>query len=293
MMWWIIAIPGSTAVILAVSWYLSGKIRSQALTPACNPDPETEKLNQAMRSYEIEVTVPGPLGPLPAWFFPGESDIILIGVHGKGGGRDRTLHIAAAAHQLGHSALMVSYRNDWGVAPDPSGMFRYGITEWEDIQAAVLWAFQRGIATRVVLAGYSMGAGIIAAFLRESPYAKAVIKVIFDSPMLNLRECIRHQGRQISRVIMPLVWVAERIAARWVDWSRVNYLEETGWLKVPALVIHGDRDPVVPFSVSTRLKELCPSLVTFERFSTGVHGGSWDADRGRYAALTAAFLKGV
>jgi pimeloyl-ACP methyl ester carboxylesterase len=89
-----------------------------------------------------------------------------------------------------------------------------------------------------------------------------------------------------------LIWTAERIAsARFgVDWSATGYLDETTWLKVPVLVTHGDDDPRVPISISMRLNELKPSLVTFEVFPGAGHLESWNIDRSRYTSLVESFL---
>jgi len=89
-----------------------------------------------------------------------------------------------------------------------------------------------------------------------------------------------------------LISTAKKIAsARFgVDWSAVSYLDETTWLKVPALVTHGDDDPRVPISISRRLNELKPSLVSFEVFPGAGHLESWNTDRPRYASLLESFL---
>jgi hypothetical protein len=89
-----------------------------------------------------------------------------------------------------------------------------------------------------------------------------------------------------------LIRTAKRIAsARFgVDWSAIRYLDETTWLKVPALVTHGDDDPRVPISTSLRLNELKPSLVTFEAFPGAGHLESWNIDRSRYTSLVESFL---
>ena len=96
----------------------------------------------------------------------------------------------------------------------------------------------------------------------------------------------------IGRLPAPLIRTAKRIAsARFdVDWSAMSYLAETTWLKVPALVIHGDDDPRVPISTSLRLNELKRSLVTFEVFPGAGHLESWNTDRSRYTSLVESFL---
>jgi pimeloyl-ACP methyl ester carboxylesterase len=201
---------------------------------------------------------------------------------------------------MGFPALAVTYRNDLGAARDPSGYHRYGQTEWSDIEAAVRWSLAQG-ARSVVLVGQSMGGGgVVAAFLERSPLAPKVTRVVLDAPMLDLPAAIDHQaGRHlipiIGRLPAPLIWMAKSIAsARFgVDWPATSYLDETTWLKVPALVTHGEDDPRVPISISIRLNELKPSLVTLERFPGAGHLESWNIDRPRYTSLVESFLEPV
>lgn len=246
-----------------------------------------------------DVVIPGPLGPLPAWYFPGRHETFVIGVHGQNGTRKDVLRIVDIVHRMGFPALAVTYRGDLGVAPDPSGYFRYGQTEWRDIEAAVRWSLAHG-ARNVVLAGQSMGAGIVAAFLRHSPHAAAAARVVFDAPMLDLRATVdyqvrRHSGPVTGRLLSPLVWAARRTAsARFgVDWPAIAYLDETGWLKVPVLVTHGDEDLRVPASISATLKQRHPSLVALEVFPGAGHLESWNIDRARYTSLVRSFLAPV
>ena len=243
-----------------------------------------------------EVAVPGPLGPLPAWYFPGRGETFVIGVHGQNGTRKDVLRIVDIVHHMGFPALAVTYRNDLGTVPDPSGCLRQGQTEWRDIEAAVRWSLAHG-ARSVVLAGQSMGGAVVAAFLKYSPFAPVVARVLLDAPMLDLHAVVDYQvGRYctpaLGRILAPLVWTAERIASMrfGVDWSAVGYLDEATWLKVPALVTHGDDDTRVPVSVSATLRQRRPSLVTLEVFPGAGHLESWNIDRARYTSLVETFL---
>jgi uncharacterized protein len=250
----------------------------------------------ALGIVKHDVVVPGGLGPLPAWYFPGPGSRFVIGVHGQNGTRWDVLRIVDVVRRRGFPALAVTYRNDLGTVRDPSGFHRYGQAEWSDLEAAVRWSLAQG-ARSVVLAGQSMGGGVVAAFLERSPLAPKVTRVVLDAPMLDLRAAIGHQVDRhplpvIGRLPGPLVWTAKRIAsARFgVDWAATSYLDETSWLKVPALVTHGEDDPRVPISISVRLSELKPSLVTLERFPGAGHLESWNIDRARYTSLVETFL---
>jgi uncharacterized protein len=296
---------------LAASAKVSGDVITRPLTVTAGSAPTVGQLAALDRSYFLgdprkaldiplqDVIVQGPLGPLPAWYFPGLGSTFVIGVHGQNGTRKDVLRVIDIAHHMGFPALAVTYRNDLGVARDPSGYFRYGQTEWRDLEAAVRWSLSHG-AQRVVLAGQSMGGAVIAAFLEHSLSAPKVARVVFDAPMLDLHAAVEHQASRRSLPVIGsipslLVWPAERIAsARFgVDWSSTRYLDEAMWLKIPALVTHGDDDIRVPISISIRLKELKPSLVKFARFADAGHLESWNIDRARYTSLMASFLAPV
>ena len=245
------------------------------------------------------VVVPGPAGPLPAWHFPGRSRTFVICVHGQNGTRKDVLRIVDVVHHMGFPALAVTYRNDLGVAPDPSGYLRHGQTEWRDIEAAVQWSLAHG-ARRIVLAGQSMGGGVVAAFLKHSPLAPAVARVVLDAPMLDLHAAVgyqvaRHCTPAIGRLLAPVVWTAERIASLrfGIDWSATAYLDEIAWLNVPVLITHGDDDTRVPVSISAALAELRPSLATLAVFPGAGHLESWNIDRARYTSLVESFLAPV
>ncbi len=283
-----VAWPGGTGH-LGASAAVSGDIITRPLTVISGSAPAAGQLAALDRSYFLsdpetalglpmrDIVLPGPLGPLPAWYFPAPGRTFIIGVHGQNGTRRDVLRVIDIAHRMGFPALAVTYRNDLGTVPDPSGYLRYGQTEWGDVEAAVRWSLAQG-ARRVVLVGQSMGGGIVAAFLARSPLAPRVARVVLDAPMLDLRAVIEyHAGRHLIPVIgplpAPLVWAAERMAsARFgVDWSATGYLDGTDWLQVPVLLTHGDDDPRVPLSTSLRLRELQPSLVTVEVFPGAGH----------------------
>ena len=239
-----------------------------------------------------DVTVAGPLGPLPAWYVPAAGRTWVVMVHGKGGLRREFLRDLPVVHAAGLPALVVTYRNDAGNAQDPSGQFGYGATEWPDLQAAVDWATAHG-AHDVVLYGNSMGGGIVAAFLQHSDRAHLVRGVVLDSAMLDFTATVdlAASTTDLPFVGLPvpssLTWTAERIAgARFdIDWAALDYVSDPGRVKVPVLAIHGDADPTVPVSVSERLAAAHPDLVQLAVFPKAAHLESWNTDRVRFETL--------
>jgi pimeloyl-ACP methyl ester carboxylesterase len=243
-----------------------------------------------------DVSYRGPLGSYPAWFAPGSRDTWAILVHGNSLDRLDTIKVVPALHRLGLPVLMISYRNDAGAPEDPSGMLRYGLTEWRDLAAAVQYALSHG-ARRVVLVGYSMGGGIAASFLERSPLAARVSGVILDSPMLDLSRSV---DLGASRQTLPLAGfplpqsltdVAKWIAG-WrygVDWTSLDYLNGVAKIHAPILLFQGTADETVPAATSDELARTARD-VTYVRVGGADHLDSWNLDPARYDGAVQAFV---
>lgn len=240
-----------------------------------------------------EVAVPGPLGPMPAWLVDGDPRTWVIFVHGKGSVRREALRALPVVHAAGFTSLVMTYRNDAGNAPDPGGRHTYGRTEWEDLQAAAEYA-QRGGAERMILYGYSMGAGIVLSFMDRSPAAGRALAIVLDSPMLSFGSTIDFQaGRR--NVPGPVIAVGKRMIS-WrfgVDWDAVDYRDTARQLEIPLLLFHGSEDDQTPVEESDALAGARPDLVTYERVEGASHVRSWNVDPARYEGALAAFLRSL
>lgn len=246
-----------------------------------------------------DVTVPGPLGEYPAWYIPGTRDTWAILVHGNSLNRLDTMRMVPVLHQQGFPILMISVRNDRGAPEDPSGMLRYGLTEWRDLQAAVAYTSSHG-ADRVILVGYSMGGGIIASFLERSPLASRVSAAILDSPMLDFGRAVDlgASNESLPLVGLPLPQSLTDVAkwiAGWrygVDWKGLNYLAQADRIRVPILVFHGAVDQSVPPQTSRELAAGRPN-VTLVVVPRADHLDSWNLDPAAYDVAVRAFLDRV
>jgi len=221
-------------------------------------------------------------------------------VHGKGTSRQEMLRLLSVVHAAGLPALVITYRNDEGQPADSRGQYRYGATEWRDLDGAVQYALGQG-ATAVVPVGISMGGGIVASFLQHSPLAGRTAGVILDAPMLNLGSVVDLGAAQRRLPLLPLPIPAPLTAtAQWlagrrfgVNWPELNYLRDPTWVRVRTLVLHGADDTLVPVADSARLAAARPDLVTLLRFPGADHVESWNADRSRYEQAVRGFLTTV
>ena len=192
-----------------------------------------------------QVTYPSG-GDLSGWFAAGDSDTWAVLVHGKGGSPAEMARMAVSTTEAGLPSLLIGYRNDPGAPEDPSGHYGYGATEWHDLADAVSYARAHG-ARHVVLGGASMGGAIVASYLEHAdPPPGLVSGVVLDAPMLDLDRVVDH-GAEEKGLPGFLTSSAEWLTGvRFgVDWSSVDYLDDTSWASVPVLVLHGTEDDTV------------------------------------------------
>jgi hypothetical protein len=240
-----------------------------------------------------EVTFASQLGEFPAWFVDGPGDTWVIFVHGKGAGRREALRMLPTVAEMGLPSLIITYRNDLEAPRGPDGYYRYGQTEWHDLEAAADFASRQG-ADKLILVGYSMGGAIVMSFLYESPSAERVAGVILDAPMLDFSATIDLAAAQ-RNVPGFLTAVAKRIAGfRFdIDWDSLNYLSRADELSAPILLIHGDADETMPVGSSDALAESRSDIVTYVRVEGAGHVRSWNTNPDAYEAALRDFLAGV
>lgn len=247
-----------------------------------------------------DVTYMTPQGEIGAWRVPsGDGSVWAIHAHGWRASRREALRSLPIYHDAGITSLVIDYRNDEGAPADPSGLYRFGRTEWEDLEGAVGYAVDHG-AERIVLVGYSTGAALALAFMERSELAGDVTAMVLDSPNVDMGETVRFEAskRTLPGTSLPvpasLTAVAMFIAdLRWdVDWSRIDYVERAGEIvTVPTLIFHGVDDDRVPIDVSRRLHMASPDQIQLIEVPQAGHVTSWNVDPEGYAASLTTFVE--
>jgi hypothetical protein len=245
-----------------------------------------------------DVSIDGPLGAYPAWLVDGGTDAPwTVVVHGNSLSRLNDVRWLPSLHEAGYPTLTITYRNDAGAPEDPSGLLRYGLTEWEDLEAAVRYALDHG-SDGVVLFGDSMGGGVIAAFMQRSPLADRVHALVLDAPMLDFDATVSDNAARetlIGPIHVPptLTWSAKRIATLrdGVDWGSLRYLEDPQALGVvPVLILHGTEDLTVPIATSREAAARYPATVTLIECDGADHIECWNVDGDALEARVTDFL---
>ena len=240
-----------------------------------------------------DVRYTSPLGEFNAWYVEGKAKTWVIFVHGRNSTPREGLRILPTIVKLGYPVLLINYRNDEGLPPNPDGLLRYGQTEYQDLEGAVSYALQHG-AQDVVLVGYSMGGAIVANFLYQSALADKVRGVILDAPMINFNKTIDLgvQQRGYPTLVAGLAKGFSQLRFG-VQWRKLDYLRDAQRLKAPILLFHGDADPTVPVETSDALAKARPDIVRYVRVPGALHVGSWNRDPAAYESAVRDFLAGL
>jgi len=239
------------------------------------------------------VNVPTPLGDMPAWLVPGSRDTWVLFVPGMAAGRGEALRAMPAIAALHYPMLMTSYRNGPGAPRSKDRLYHLGKAEWEDLQAAVRYALERG-ARRVVLFGISMGGAIVADLLDRSELDHEVAGVILDSPVLDWDAAVQLAAdrRHVPRL---LTLVAEQLVSMRTgfDWNGPEGKVRASEFTVPILLFHGTADRTVPIATSDALAAAAGGRVTFVRTPEAGHVQSWNFDPEGYDRKVQAWLERV
>ena len=250
-----------------------------------------------------DVSFSSPLGEFPAWQVTADTSTWAIFVHGrnsKRGTRRGALRMLPAVADLGITSLIINYRNDEGLPPNPDGYHRFGQTEWADLEGAAEYAVDSG-AEKLILVGHSMGGAIVASFLYQSPVAESVVGVVLDAPMLDFDATVDYGAsrRSVPVVGLPIPGVLTAMAKSLagfrfgIDFEALDYLSRADQLAAPVLLFHGDADKTVPVTTSDALAEARSDIVEYIRGTDVGHTRSWNLDPAAYEEAVTNFLRGL
>lgn len=250
-----------------------------------------------MEAFAIEyenVRIPGNLGVNPAWYIDGPSDTWVIVVHGEGlDERAQALRVLPVLQDGGFPTLVITYRND-SAAPDDGGYYRWGLSEWQDIDAAMTFARNRDQDADFILYGFGMGANIATMHLHESERASEVRGAILDSVVVDLGSVVDRIAEE--RGIPGVVKIAAKAVARirfGLEWSELNQFARADQFDIPMLLMHGTEDHVAPIAETDQFIASVAAPMTYERFEGAGRAELWNSDPDRYNELVLGFLLDV
>jgi fermentation-respiration switch protein FrsA (DUF1100 family) len=170
---------------------------------------------------------------LHGWFLPfKDSARLMIISHGNAGNiGDRSEMAEYVNREFKTAVLMYDYRGYGQSAGEPSETGLYS-----DLKGALLYGRSRGFSPDSV---YLMGQSLGTAVTVEIASRETVGGVILEAPFTSVRGVARHY-----MFSMPVDYLLS---------SRFDSLSKIQQVHAPIAVVHGKRDPVIPFELGQRL----------------------------------------
>jgi fermentation-respiration switch protein FrsA (DUF1100 family) len=197
---------------------------------------------------------------LHAWWHPGrgadapDDGPVLLWCHGNAGNiTHREANLLATA-ECGMAALLFDYRG-YGQSegrPSESGLYL-------DADAAYRYLTdERGIEPgRIVVFGRSLGAAVALDLALRQPVAGLIMESAFENV------------RAMARLQVPLLPVGPLLRCRFDSLARI------GGLTVPLLMLHGDRDRIVPMSQGQAVFDAAPEPKSWHTISGAGHNDTY------------------
>ena len=206
--------------------------------------------NEGQRIYGIAY-IPDVEGKMP----------LAILSHGLGGSYSSCLAEAEQYASHGIAAYAFDFRGGGGSRSDGSTTQMSVMTEVSDLEvvlaAAKTWDFVD--ADRIVLNGFSQG-GIVSA-ITAARHVDGVAGLVLCYPALLVHDAVHEQFDSLDDVPDEYYfnWIYAGRAYTADMWDYDVYAEIGNYTK-PVLLMHGDRDYIVPISYAERAAEVYPAV---------------------------------
>ena len=213
--------------------------------------PSTEEVAPNIQGVTVQYIPTRDGQTLVAWYLPPpRGGPIFLFFDGNGGrpqiwsGRWRRIRDGGAGF------LAVYYRGYSGSTGEPSEAGLH-----EDARAGYDWLIARGHGAQdIVIHGFSLGTGVAVQLAAERP-ARALI---LEAPFTSINDVVADHAPMFS-------------SASSIITDRFASSEWIGRVHMPVLIVHGDRDNVVPISESEHLFALANGPKQFVRMPGGDH----------------------
>ena len=208
---------------------------------------------------------------LHGWFFPGEkAQPVILHLHGNAGNISHRLDLAQMFVRKGLSVFLFDYRG-FGKSegrPDEKGLYQDGMAAYEYLvqKKAIL-------PSNIVLHGHSIGAAVAI----EVALKRSAKGVILESAFTSTKDMAK---------TMPIFFLLSPLLP-----ASYNNLEKAARLRTPKLVIHGDGDDIVPFSMGQKLFEGAAEPKFFYPVRNAGHNDVFTVGGERYLEVVAEFAR--
>ena len=216
-----------------------------------------------------------------------ESNKIAILLHGYKGTAYRDFNcISKIIFKEGYKVLMIDQRAH---GTSEGHVITFGVRETKDLLSWIDYVKARFNNIEILLVGVSMGAHTI---LNAADKIDKDIKIIADCPYSSPRAILSNTIRSVHLPVWlfyPLLNLTCHI------YGHESLNKASAYLTVKnsdnkILIIHGDKDHVIPYTDSKKLADTYPNNIRYEVFKNADHGISALVDFDRYQRVVKEFL---
>ena len=196
------------------------------------------------------------------------------------------------SRKLGYNALVIDQR----AHGESEGItISFGINERKDCQRWAFYAAKRfGPDIPLILSGLSMGAATVL-MVSELELPESVCAIIADSPYSTpkaILEKVCQDRRYPLFLCRPLISLSAFLYGKF-NINACTAKEAVRHAKVPILLIHGEDDRLVPWTMSQEIALSSASPVTLEVFPDAGHGLCYVNDPRKYEQAVVSFLNTI
>ncbi len=209
-----------------------------------------------------------------AWHVPGESDTTLLWLHGNAGNiSHRVDNIAVLSRLTGLGVLIVDYRG-YGLSegsPSEKGLYLDAEAAFEHLVTEL------GLdpVEDIVLFGRSLGVGVAAEMATRHAVRCVILESGFTS-VISMAGASRPDW--LVYALMPFVG------------ARYDTLAKISRVKSPVMIVHGDRDEIVPFQMAEELFEAARDPKRFHVVKGAMHNDVYERGGTAYFQALREFI---
>lgn len=199
----------------------------------------------------------GESGTLTGWHIPpaDPAALTIVLFHGNAGTIAHRAHKARTLTEAGYGVLLAGYR---GYGGNPGSPSEAGLVA--DGSVALDWLAGRGVPdSRIVLYGESLGTGVAAALAADRPGLAALV---LEAPFTRLP------------ALAPPYLLPGLADLLMVD--RFDTLSRMGLIQAPLLVVHGERDTLVPPAMGRALLDAASGVKEGRFLPEAGHNDVWE-----------------
>lgn len=214
---------------------------------------------------------------LRGWWVPPRNGAAVVFVHGAGGDRSALSREAALLRGAGYGVLLI----DLPGAGESGGRVTAGRAEKAAIESAVDWLSGHGVH-RIGALGFSLGSSFVSRVAADDARVRAVV---LEAPSSSNIARIRASHGTLTSLAATLAWLQEGTS----PWADAATDAAAAISPRPLLLITGRADTIASPQMAEEVAARAGPTAHLELFDSG-HGGYWEADPARYAALLVSFF---